>query len=285
MGKLLINLIFLLLFISPYLYGYSLYGKSLFTPTYTPPRIDFQSNITSYRLEDNRVYIMMEVDNIGEVNITVSSLNASIYSSNGSYITNLELDKPVKIDAGAKKNLTFYIQFTLDNMIKLFKASVAGSQLSVKGVLGVDVYSSKVEYPLNIPISLPKDVLYSYLNRFEISYVSSEISDNTIMIKLKVRNPVNLDFKISDSRLKLYTANGNYIGDVSIEEDVVIKAGSISYVNLYINLTPNMIQRLIEYGSTGYKITGTIIMESMNIKFPVEIDISFRLDISTLIGG
>jgi hypothetical protein len=277
--------VFLIVFISPYLYGYYQYGESLFTPAYTPPRIDFQSNIAGYRLEDSKLYVIMELDNMGEVNITVSSLNASIYSPNGDYITDLKLEKPVEIDAGTKENVTFYMQFTLDTMIKLFKALMAGGQLSVKGILGIDVYSSKVEYPLNIPISFPEDILSNYLNKFEISYVSSEISDNTITVKVEVRNPLGMDFKIVDSNLKLYTADGNYIGDVSTEKNVVIKAGESSYINLYIDLTADVIHRLIEYRSTEYKITGSITVESMNIRLPIQVNIGFKLNISSLIGG
>ena len=284
-GKLLINIVFLIVFISPYLYGYHQYGESLFTPTYTPPRIDFKSNITGYRLEDSRLYVIIELDNMGEVNITVSTLNASIYSPDGDYITDLKLDKPVEIDAGKKENITFYTQLTSDTMVKLSKVLKAGGQLSIKGILGIDVYSSKVEYPLNMPISFPEDILSNYLNKFEISYVSSETSDNTIIVKVEVRNPLDMDFKIVDSSLKLYTVDGNYIGDVSTEKNVVIEAGAISYINLYIELTPDVIHRLLEYRSTEYKITGSITVESMNIRLPIQVNIGFELNISNLIGG
>lgn len=173
----------------------------MYTPAYTPPRIDFQSNIVGYRLVDNKLAMIMELDNKGEVNIIISSLNASLYTSNGDYITDLKLEKPVEVDAGTEENITFYIQFTVDTMMNPFKALAAGGQLSVKGILGINVYSSRVEYPLDISISLPQDILSSYIDKFRVSYVSTEIKDNTIDVKLEVKNPLSIDLNIVDSDL------------------------------------------------------------------------------------
>jgi len=109
--KLLISFLSFLISISPLLYGLHVYNwdiQEFLAPKYLPPEIAFKTELSSYGLSKDKIFIILNITNDGELEIRIMGINASLYSGS-TWISDVLLDKPVDIPPNSTVQLKMYL--------------------------------------------------------------------------------------------------------------------------------------------------------------------------------
>ena len=89
--------------------------SALFTPVYSPPKIDFSINVEDVRIENGDLHVTCELKNQGEIKMVWDSVNASAYGPDGEKMAPVNLTEPVVSVPQFKK--TFVMNVNLDNSV------------------------------------------------------------------------------------------------------------------------------------------------------------------------
>ena len=294
MINILINLVFAIAFIGPLAYGFMLHNwdlSSYVSPSYEPPNINFASSFVGYEYGEDRFSAILEINNMGEVDVGIQYLNASLYGSDNRYITDLYLESPVHISSRSKQNITLYIVLddtTMDNLITYY-LETGSSKFVIKGYLGVKVYSSTTEFPLQMNINVPKKFIDDYLNRVEVSLESAEVRGGNIMLTFKVSNPTVITWKLSGADLELYTLDDQLIGVPKLLGSIELPGKGAVSISFGLELVSGAEDILVRYfgasSSASFVLRGSITLTYGGHPYPIPVEVEITLNRSLFLGG
>lgn len=286
-SKLGATTLFILVSFSPLIYGLMNYNwdvERLLTPSYEPPKIDFQTDIKERKLVGDRFYTILELNNLGEIDITISDVDASLYGVDGRVLTNIGMDEPVRIGSGEEKTLNLYIPFgsdTIHNILKYF-LETNSMEVVVNGTLHIEVYASTVEFPIKMSINLPDEIINMYISGITIEFTNAYIEDSTLKLNLTVTNPTPITWIIENSTLKIYTMDMNQLGNLELSEATKVEAGDKSILTLETPLTLEKMIKIIEYfnGDTEktFIISGEINVRAASFMQRIDINTTIQLN-------
>ncbi len=292
-SKLAVILLFTLVSVGPIIYGLSVYDwdiKSAMTPVYQPPKIDFRTNIKDYKFEGSRLYIILNLKNLGEINISIEGLDSSLYGFNGRNISKIILVKPILVKAGGDAEMSLYL--TLDNAtilkILTYVLETRKTSFILKGNVKIKVYASQVIFPLNMSVNLPQEMINHYISGFSIKPVSANLVKNILKLDIMICNPTPLTWRIDGSALKLYTENGDEIGDLLLNRGINITGGEKKIIALELPLTHERIMKIISYFGSAqektFKILGSITISSLGYQQTLNINLTIQLNKDVFTG-
>lgn len=127
-------------------------------PIYSPPKVDFSMMFTGVRVDGRILYSTFSLSNVGEVDVTLESLNATAYAPGGEAVASATLLQAVKVKAGSSENFT--LKFTLDEAaVKALAPYLIEDNrvnLKVEGTVVVGVLGSKATAPFQASFPLNK---------------------------------------------------------------------------------------------------------------------------------
>ena len=109
------------------------------------------------RVNGRTLYSTFSLSNVGEVDVTFDSLNATVYGTKGEAVASATLLKAVKVKAGSSENFT--LKFTLDDVAVEALASYLVKDhvdLKVEGTAVLGVLGSKAIAPFSASFPLSK---------------------------------------------------------------------------------------------------------------------------------
>ncbi len=280
--------------IGPILYGYAQYGYDIqryVSPEYTPPNINFASNIVGFDYEGNRVITILRVDNLGEVDVAIDYLNASLYGEDGRHITNIYLESPMEIPHNTSRELTMYMIMdvpSIENLITYYMET-RSFRFIIRGTLGVKVFSSTAEFPLQIPVNVPRDMILKYLMGIDVYISGFQTTTEGLVFTIKIKNPTLVTWTIKNIDLKLYTQDNDLIGYLNLLESTQIQADSTSEAKLLLIPTPEAYDILIQYYAKSeimtFYLNGTVTLESLGYTYTVQVNEPVGISRNTFLGG
>jgi LEA14-like dessication related protein len=287
--SLIVNSLFAAAFLGPLLYGYIQYDYNLeryVSPSYEPPIINFATNIVDYRVGEGKFLTVLEVANYGEISVFIEYLNASMYTQDGEYITDMHLLSSVEIGSGDRRNVTLYIDLDDDALERIVRYYLEGMKTSFKivGRLGIYVFSSSVEFPLRLNVNIPEKLVKDYLNQVRIEFKGLEIMDSDIILMFRVFNPTVFSSRVVDVSLDLYTLDGDMVGWLTLVGEVGIGGGGEADILLDLYIDPDSIPLLVEYfgmsDSATFVVRGsiTLLYEDYSYILPFETSIEIGRD-------
>jgi len=289
--KVMVNIIFILLFIGPLLYGLMNYNWNLnlfVKPSYSPPNVNFNTELKEINFIDNKLHILLYIENKGDINISITYLNASLYGSNGKYITNIRLEKPVEIYSNSTEDVDLYINLDSNAIRNIFESFAEGfKKFVIKGILGIKVFSSKVEYPLNMNINIPRETFIKYF-KIGFSYQYAAYSNNILSLYVNISNPSQFKFNISGWDLKLYTPDDYEIGRSISKNICSIPSYGSSIIRLNFTISNESIYHLLKYfiasNSVDLSLKGYITVSYYGYKSNINISMVITLNRSIFTG-
>lgn len=150
--------------IGPLVYAltqYELDISTLFTPEYSPPKVDFTINTKGVKVKNGELQATCELKNQGEVKVALYTVNASVYGPDQKKIAPVNLLKPVLSAPQSTENFTLTI--TLNNSIlsKFYPYFKEQNEIEaqIKGEANIKVFGSNVTAPLQVSINLKAEDL------------------------------------------------------------------------------------------------------------------------------
>ncbi len=124
--------------------------SALFTPVYSPPKIDFSINMEDVRIENGDLHVICELKNLGEIKMVWDGVNASAYGPDGEKIAPVNLTELVVSVPQSKK--TFVMNVNLDNSVLSRLSSYFIDEdrvhVEIKGEADMRVLGSTVTAPV-----------------------------------------------------------------------------------------------------------------------------------------
>ena len=287
------NLLFVIAFLGPITYGFMRYNWDLaeyVNPNYVPPNISFSSSIKGFNYSDNRLYIFLMVDNMGEVDVSMNYLNATLYGEDGRAITDVYLESPVNILHNTSKEMIMYMLLNSSSVENLVKYYLETNNLRfiIRGSLGVEVYSSLAVFPLQIPVNVPEEFLNKYLIGVDGNITEIKVSREGVIFILELINPTIVSWTIYGIDLKLYTETGVLIGYLGLKNHVVIPSEGISEAELVLTFVPDAYNLLIKYFGGAdekfFNIEGDVTLEYNGYTYTFQLRQSVEISRDTLVG-
>ena len=148
----------------PLTYALNQYGwdiPALFTPKYTPPKIDFKLGFKGVRLINRQLVLTYELQNLGEVGVELLDVEAFAYTPDMQPLTSVKLEKAVTSTPNSTQ--TFNIVLPLNNSIveKLSQYFQPQGEvaLRISGRLHIRILGSSVTAPIELTLQLkPEDL-------------------------------------------------------------------------------------------------------------------------------
>ncbi|MBC7130238.1 hypothetical protein H5T51_03315 [Candidatus Bathyarchaeota archaeon] len=167
--KVVILLLSITVAIGPIIFALGRYDwnvQALFTPSYSPPKIDFFMEAAGVRAEGTLLYATFKLVNRGEVEVEFVELSGSVYGPDDVALAPASLDKSVVSPPNSTKNLVMKI--SLDpyaiNRLKSYFEEQNQVTLEVRCEVSVRVFGSSVTVPFTTPFRINAgDILSSLL--------------------------------------------------------------------------------------------------------------------------
>ena len=140
--------------LAPVIHALNMYKwdiRALVTPTYTPPRVDFQMEPSGVRFEGRQIYVTFKLTNLGEVKVAFEGLNATAYGPDGRALAPATLDEAVSLPPNSMKTLTLRVNIdeaAQNRLISYFKEGRDRVNIGVRGEASIRVLGSKVTAPI-----------------------------------------------------------------------------------------------------------------------------------------
>lgn len=277
--RFLITIVVYIICLSPILYGLNLYAWDpieFFRPRYTPPSMDFDIDVLEYRFIQDKLAIVIEIANIGDIDIIITDSNLSLYSSDWLWIADLEPDLPVNLPSGESRNMTIYMALDRDVLVRAVKYIISTDRYMfwVNGTIVAVVYSSKAYVPFKMALQPPSDALVLLEPRLDIEIFSVNPAEDGLYIYVNVSNPTLVDWVVERADLRLVHSNGSVIGGLSLIEAVTVEAGGYEIATLFLSydeVGPISLIRLLVGGDLW--IRGSITVRFGPASVDVDVDI------------
>ena len=282
--------------LGPILYGLNLYDWDLdrvISINYTLPRIDFDSRLNDIYFRGGRLYIEYIIINMGEVNISITDLDASIYGLDGEYLADVYILESIDIFSGESETLIVYVDMdegTISRFIEYIMGD--GGRILLRGNLIILAFSSRVEYPLDITIDIPRKVLSMLIESMgdiiDVRVLDIDLANNRVNITIGIINNIPLEASIIGMEASLYTPEGDLIGDLQVLSPlpISIEPSKESTIRLAIELTGESIKVIYQYIAEGlerFRVKGLIVLDVLGSRIEVGLDV--ELPLGEVIGG
>lgn len=167
----LVFLLPLVTFLAPVIYGLNEYDWSLssvITPHYTLPKMGLKLKPEPPRLSDTTIILMFQVNNIGEVELKIMSLDGVVYLSDGTELGRFKLIKPITLSPGSSEDLALSLEPGGRAISRLISKLMKGEHVKmlVEGIAQVKVLGSTAELPISESIEVEAKELGVKLCRF-----------------------------------------------------------------------------------------------------------------------
>jgi LEA14-like dessication related protein len=148
-------LLSLVVAVAPLIYALNKYEwniQALATPSYSPPKVDFNMKPSSIKFDGRQLYASFKLSNLGEVKIVFESLNATAYGPDGKTLAPATLDKAAALPPNSTETITLKVNFdetALNRLISYFKEGRDSVNVEVRGEASIRVFSSKIAAPIS----------------------------------------------------------------------------------------------------------------------------------------
>jgi|Deesub1362A_J573_1020465.scaffolds.fasta_scaffold00008_167 LEA14-like dessication related protein len=284
---------FIAAFLGPILYGYAQYGFDIqryVSPIYNPPEINFASNIVGYNYTGDRFTTIMSIDNLGEVDVSIKYLHASLYGEDGRNITRIYLEKPVDVPSMSSANMEMYINLDRENLKRIIRyfSEMGTMRLIIRGTLGIEVFSSRVEYPLEIPIHIPNEFIDNYMRGVSLEILDAMSTPEGIIFTISITNPTMFQWSVTDIHLELHTEEDILIGHLTLIHPISLPPESRAEARLILALVPDALPLLIDYYSGSdlmtFKLMGEVTLEYMGVRHMISVSDTVDLHRNIFLG-
>lgn len=133
----------------------------LFTPKYSPPKVDFTINIKDVRVKTGELQTICELKNRGEVKVALYAVNASVYGPDQKKIAPVNLLKPVLSAPQSAENFTLTIILNDSILSKFYPYFKEQNEIEaqIRGEANIKVFGSNVTAPLQVSINVKAEDL------------------------------------------------------------------------------------------------------------------------------
>lgn len=150
--------------LGPIVYALTQYGwdiPTLFTPKYSPPKVDFTINTKDTKVKNNNLQTICELKNKGEVKVTLYAINTSVYGPDQKKIAPANLFEPVLSAPQSIENFTMTTSLTDSVLLKLQHYFREQNEIKaqIRGEANMQVLGSNVTTPLQVSITIKAEDL------------------------------------------------------------------------------------------------------------------------------
>lgn len=152
--KAVVWLLSLTVAVAPVIYALNEYKwdiQALFTPSYSPPKVDFHMEPSGVKFEGGQLCAAFKLTNLGEVEVVFESINATAYGPDGQALAPATLGKAVALPPNSTETLTFKVsldEVTLNRLLSYFEGRDR-INVKVEGNASIRVFGSKVAAPIS----------------------------------------------------------------------------------------------------------------------------------------
>jgi hypothetical protein len=153
--KVIVLLLSALTSVLPIVYGLAFNGwsvRSMLTPSYTPPKVDFRLEFSGFKLDRGGLYMDFKVTNLGEVKAVFEGFNASAFGPDGKSLAPAMLDKPIISLPGQTETMILKVEVdeaALSRFASNFMEGRDRIRVEVRGEAIIRVFESKVTAPIS----------------------------------------------------------------------------------------------------------------------------------------
>ncbi len=276
--KLLFSTLTTLLVISPIIYGLYIYDwdiEALTTPTYEPPKIDFELTLNEYSLQNKTLYIRGLITNSGEIDVEILELKGYLTDLEGQKYGNISLEEDIYLKAQEQREFIIKIEFESESIARLVKTVIESDNniFKIEGRFTLTVLSSKVIAPFTYQIGLNKDNLNIDPSDIQVTIENIQIIESEIKIEVLIYNPTFIPIKIVGMNLDLYTSNEELITTFTLEKTITINQNTENTIILTSTLTREAISLLIDKEGelTTLLLVGTLEIEIFGYRFEITV--------------
>ncbi len=161
--RIVMTILSVVVVVAPLIQALSQYGWNIFpliTPSYSPPRVDFSTRFMGVRADGRILYIILGVENRGEVGVMIEDLNATAYVG-GVAVAPITLANRVSLGPGEVKTVTLKLVLS-DKVISTLIPYLIKSDsvdIGVRGTLFVHVLGSRASVPFTSSFSITRSIL------------------------------------------------------------------------------------------------------------------------------
>ena len=275
--KALFLIVSLIISTAPIIYGLNESRWDLsafFSPRYSPPRIDFRSRIVYVNFTMGDIVMGMEVENLGEIGVRIEDFVGKAMVEGGVVIANISLLKPVDIDAGTKRLIELVVELSDVGITRLASYIISGGErLTVIGKVYAKVLSSMVEFPMNMTLYIPSEVVDRLTPDVSMSIVDLDFVGGNIVLVVEVRNRSPYQINVTSANLSLLYMNGTKFADLKLARGASIGPESASRLEFLAKIGDRDPMEIFELLSSGsMRVSGEVIVYVGDAEFPIYLD-------------
>ena len=140
---------------APLIYALNKYEwniQALFTPSYSPPKVEFHMEPSNVKFEGEQLCATLKLTNLGEVKVVFEGLNATAYGPDGKALAPATLDRAVALPPNSTENLTLKVSLdeaALNKLTSYLKEGRESVNIEVRGEALIRVFGSKAAAPIS----------------------------------------------------------------------------------------------------------------------------------------
>ena len=153
-----------MLFLGPIIFVLNQYNwniSPLLQPEYSPPKMGFNVNAGEVKAEADKLIIICELENYGEIKAELYEVQATAYTLNHEALAQVYLESPVVLQPNSRENATLTMPLNdsvNQKMLSLFQEANE-TTIKVTGQAGLKVMGSKVTAPFEVSFQLKMEDL------------------------------------------------------------------------------------------------------------------------------
>lgn len=162
--KILKTSLMLLMVFGPLVFALNLYEwnvSALFTPQYTPPRIDFNVDFKGIRFVNRNLTLLCQLQNTGEVKVELVGMEAYAYAPDMEPIAPVKLEKSVVSNPNSTQNFNIIITFddyALQKLSQYFQTQ-GEAPVKISGEIYLRIFGSSITAPIEFTLRLKQEDL------------------------------------------------------------------------------------------------------------------------------
>lgn len=275
-----LTLVLILASIAPLVKGLMEYGWDIWKlvlPRFEVPRVDFDVRYKNFSIEGNNIVFQIILYNKGEIPIEITGLEGEVLTEDDVVLGTISIGEPVYIDVGESKELKALLRVNEEAIDSIMEKAVAGARdlsVEIKVKAEVVVYGVKARIPIEHKLKLPLETLVP----IEYEFKDVRLSGDRVQVIASIVSKIPITI---DSIKASISVDNVRIGEVLLEESVVLEPGKRVELVLPVKTYSDKLESLVEFSSRKQDIPviidGVVLVRYMDTLMKIPLKTSVKI--------